>query len=128
MRGMIIGLVGFILMLAPRAEAATYRQEFPYPKAAVYAALVKVLPENGFKIKAQDPVVCRVTASAGISAFSMGENLSIGVSDGGTGKSVLELDGHKKMNAGLLAPSRVMAHFDRIVLAVSRELQASAAH
>ncbi len=59
----------FILLalLATPATAGELRQEFPFPKAAVYEALIVSIPEAGFKVKDQDATIGRVTASSGMS-------------------------------------------------------------
>ena len=36
-----------------RSGAESLRQEFPYPRAKVYAGLLEVLPAAGFKVQAR---------------------------------------------------------------------------
>jgi hypothetical protein len=123
MRTLFIPLILAAATASP-ASAAAFRQEFPYPKAAVYEALVQTLPAEGFKIKDQDAVIARVTASAGMSGFSYGENMSMAVVENGDDKSTLEFDGKLKMGTnGLFAGGKNMKNFNKIVLAVSRRLQ-----
>jgi hypothetical protein len=56
-------------------------QRFPYTYDQVFAGLLKVLPQNGFKVKSQDKDIGRIECSAGASLFSWGENISISVED-----------------------------------------------
>ena len=50
---------------------------FPYNTVTVFDSLVSVIPQAGFKLKTQDKVIGRITASARASLFSWGENLAI---------------------------------------------------
>ncbi len=113
------------MALATPAAAASYRQEFPFPKAAVYQALVETLPAVGYKIRDQDPVIGRVTASVGMSAFSAGERLSFVVVGNGPTDSAIEMDGSKTLNVGVMVGGRIQQDFDKAVLAVSKRLQAA---
>jgi hypothetical protein len=114
------------LIAAPTlAFAAEHRQEFPYPKAEVYRALIETLPTVGFKIKAQDPVIARVTASDGVSWTSMGENLSIAVVTIDQANSAIEFNGATKAREPIFFQGKNQKNFDKVVLAVSRRLQAS---
>jgi hypothetical protein len=63
-------------------------------------------------------------AAAALSAGALLENFSIAVVGQGYDKSVLELAGSKKLQVGFLVGGRIQKQFDKIVLAVSKRLQA----
>lgn len=109
------------LISAP-AHADTIRQEFEQPKAVVYAALIEALPAAGYKIDDQSPTLFRVSVKAPMSAWSFGERISIGISTGPSGGSVLEYTGAPVMSSNVVARGRVVKHFDRIVGAVADRL------
>src|SRR5438552_3914407 len=56
-------------------------QRFPYTYEQVFTGLLKVLPQNGFKMKSQDKNIGRIECSAGVSLFSWGENISISIEE-----------------------------------------------
>lgn len=109
--------------LATQAQASSYRQTFARPAPDVYAALIAVLPMLDYKIKSQNDDLMRLLFSAGMSAFSVGETMTIAVVDEGEKRSALELDGELKMSSNILAKGRVLKHFDRIASAVSAQLK-----
>jgi hypothetical protein len=111
---------------ATTATASEYRQVFKRPASEVYAALLRALPDLGYKVKSQNDELMRVNLSAGMSGFSFGENMTVAVVDDGTDRSSLEVGGELKMSSNILARGRVMKHFNTIVDAVSAQLKASA--
>lgn len=120
-RSLIAGLV--IAAMATPVAASEYRQVFRRPAAEVYAALVRALPGLGYKVKSQNDELMRVNLSSGMSAFSFGESMTVGVVDEGEGRSSIEVDGELKMSSNILAKGRVMKHFNAIVDAVSAQLK-----
>lgn len=120
-RAAALGLL--ISIAAVQAQAADYRQEFPYPKAAVYQAVVGALPGVGFKIRDQDPTLSRITAVSGITLASSGENLSVAVNDAGEGKSVLSITA--TMKRGIQDAGRLQRIADRVIAAASASLRSS---
>jgi hypothetical protein len=56
-------------------------QRFPYSYDQVFSGLLRVLPENGFKVKSDDKDIGRIECSSGMSMLSWGENLSITVEE-----------------------------------------------
>lgn len=105
------------------AEASSYRQIYPRPAGDVYAALVQVMPGLGYKVRSENADLHRLLISAGMSAWSLGETMTIAVVDEGPERSALELDGELKMTSNVLAKGRVMKHFERIAGAVSDALK-----
>ena len=56
-------------------------QRFPYTYDQVFTGLLKVLPQNSFKVKSHDKNIGRIECSSGASLFSWGENISISVEE-----------------------------------------------
>lgn len=56
-------------------------QRFPYTYKQVFEGLLKILPQNGFKVKSQDKDIGRIECSSGASLFWWGENISISVEE-----------------------------------------------
>lgn len=115
-----------LLGVADVARAGDYEQAFPFPQAKVYAALIEALPAVGLKVKAQDAVLSRVTASAGMTAFSWGENLSIAVVPNGENASTLTFDSKRALGTNVVDGGRSLKLFNKVVFEVSRRLQAEA--
>lgn len=114
-----------VLVAASSATAASYEQQFPYPRDIVYAAVAATLPEVGLKVKAEDPTIARLVASAGMALNSMGENVSIAiVANGGSG-STLQWTSNRKMATNVLDGGRGLKLFNKLVLAVSARLRAA---
>lgn len=122
-RAMVVGAAAFVL--ASPARASSYRQVYRRPASDVYAALLRALPGLGYKIKSQNDELMRLVLSAGMSAFSLGETMTVAVVDEGEDRSALEVDGELKMSSNILAKGRVMKHFERIAVAVSEQLKAA---
>ena len=53
-------------------SSGSTQQKFPFPYDAVFDGLVFVIPQAGFRLKSQDKVIGRITASAGASLFFVG--------------------------------------------------------
>lgn len=118
-------LMAVCVMYSSPAAAQSLRQEFPYPKAAVYQALVETIPALGYRIKAQDAVISRVTASAGMSLTSWGQDMSFAVSSASENESVIEYASTRRLGTNVNDFGRGQKIFDKVVLAVSQRLQAS---
>lgn len=116
-------IAAIALAASTPAAASSYRQSYRRPAPEVYAALIAALPGLGYKLKSQNDDLMRVVISAGMSAFSFGETMTVAVVDDGEGRSSLELDGELKMSSNILAKGRVMKHFNTIADAVSAELR-----
>lgn len=56
-------------------------QRFPYGYDQVFSGLLRVLPENNFKVKSHDKDIGRIECSSGMSLLSWGENISISVEE-----------------------------------------------
>lgn len=120
-------LAVFAALIAAPAHASAFRQEFNYPKARVYQVLLEVLPALKLKVNATDAALGRISAKAGMSAFSIGETLSLAVVETSAERCAIEMDGAiGATSVNAFATDRLVKHFDRIVLEVSRRLQAGA--
>jgi hypothetical protein len=60
-------------------NVAETRQSFPFPYDRVFDGLLAISGPAGFTVRSQDRVIGRVTAAAGMSAFSWGEDVAIQV-------------------------------------------------
>jgi hypothetical protein len=103
-------------------DAAT-EQHLPFPYDRVFDALIAALPETGFAVRSQDRVIGRVTASAGMSAFSYGENMSVQVRRIDDQSCVLILQSNLKVAANWGGASKNAKNAERIISAVSARLQ-----
>ena len=56
-------------------------QRFPYTYEQVFEGLLKILPQNRFKVKSRDKDIGRIECSSGAALFSWGENISISVEE-----------------------------------------------
>lgn len=102
-------------------------QNFPFSYDEVYDGLVKVLRQQKFKIKNEDRVIGRVTASAGMSLFSWGENLSLSIQRVDEGNTILSIDSSLKFGGNFTGGHRHRANFDKIIMALSKQLQSAPA-
>lgn len=83
------------------------QQRFPFPYEDVFSGLVAVLPEVGMTVKSQDKVLGRVTASAGMSLFSWGENIAIVVQALDEKATIVGIESSLKFGATWLAPTGI---------------------
>jgi hypothetical protein len=56
-------------------------QRFPYSYDQVFSGLLRILPDNGFKVRSHDEDVGRIECSSGMSLLSWGENISMSVEE-----------------------------------------------
>ena len=104
------------------ASQAT-QQKFPFPYDAVFDGLVKVIPQTGMRIKSHDKVIGRITASAGMSLFSWGENLTIVIERIDEVSALVSIESTLKFGANIAGAHRHQKNFERIVSALSQHLQ-----
>ena len=78
-------------------------QKFPYSYDQVFNGLLRVLPQQGFKIKEQDKNLGRLLVSSGMSLFSFGENIDISVEDVDGYSTRLELHSSLKVQGSRMA-------------------------
>ena len=99
------------------------KQKFPFPYDAVFDGLVSVIPQAGFKLKSKDKVIGRITASAGASLFSWGENLAIIVERIDDRTTVVGIESSLKIGFNLAGAHRHAKNFDKLIAVLSTHLQ-----
>jgi hypothetical protein len=84
---------------------AITQQHFPFTYEQVFNAINAVLPEIGYSIRSQDRLIGRITASAGMSAFSFGENITIQVQKTDDASSTIVVQSNLKVGVNLAGTS-----------------------
>ena len=107
-------------------SSGSTQQKFPFPYDAVFDGLVFVIPQAGFRLKSQDKVIGRITASAGASLFSWGENLAIVVERIDDRTTVVGIESGLKVGVNLAGVHRHAKNFDKLIAVLSTHLQGSA--
>jgi hypothetical protein len=102
------------------------QQKFPFPYDAVFDGLVSVIPQAGFKLKSQDKVIGRITASTGVSLFSWGENLTIVVEKIDDRSTLVGIESGLKVGINLAGVHRHAKNFDKLIAVLSAHLQSRA--
>jgi len=98
-------------------------QKFPFSFEDVYGGLLEVLPKEGFSIKDEDKLIGRITASAGMSMFSWGENLSLSVQKVDEDSCIVGIDSSLKLGGNFTGTHRHQKNFDKIIMSLSKYLQ-----
>lgn len=103
-------------------------QRFPFAYDSVFAGLLSVLPPLGYGVSSSDPVIGRILAAAGSSAFSWGENLAIRVSrvpgeGGGEPQCDVVIQSSLKVGSNWSASAKNSQNAERIIGALSHYLQ-----
>lgn len=104
------------------ASQATH-QKFPFPYEAVFAGLLKVIPETGLTLKDADKLLGRITASTGMSLFSWGENVVIIVEKIDDNTSIVAIESALKLGSNIAGAHRHQKNFNQIISALSKLLQ-----
>ena len=104
------------------ASQAT-QQKFPFSYEAVFNGIIEVIPGVGMSVKTQDKVIGRITASAGMSLFSWGENLTIVVERIDEKTTTIGIESALKVGINLAGNHRHMKNFNKIIEALSQNLQ-----
>ncbi len=99
------------------------QQKFPFSYEAVFDGVVAMIPAIGFKLKSQDRVIGRVTASTGMSLFSYGENLTIVVEKINDGNTLVAIESALKVGINVTGGHRHTKNFNKLIDALSRHLQ-----
>ena len=104
------------------ANQAT-QQKFPFGYETVFDGLVKVIPNVGMKLKSQDKVIGRLTASTGMSLFSYGENMTIVVEKIDEKSTTISIESALKVGINLAGAHRHSKNFNKLIEALSQHLQ-----
>ncbi len=99
------------------------QQKLPFPYDDVFDAVVAVIPTIGFKLKSQDRVIGRITASTGMSLFSWGENLTIVVEKVEDRSTLVAIGSALKVSINVTGRHRHAKNFNRLIEALSSHLQ-----
>jgi hypothetical protein len=102
------------------------KQFFPYAYDRVFDGLAAILGPAGFPIKSQDRVIGRITASAGMSGFSWGENVTIQIERRGEAVTDLLIQSNLKVGFNVTATGKNAQNAERIIGALSNYLQGGA--
>lgn len=103
------------------------QQKFPFSYNEVFDGLMKLLPELGFEVKSHDKVIGRINTSAGMSMFSWGENIDLSVEKIDDTNTLVAIGSALKLGVNLAGSHRHQKNFEKIIMGLSRELQARAA-
>lgn len=98
-------------------------QRFPFSAEVVFAQLQSVLPQLGFKVREVDTLLCRITASTGVSLMSWGENLALAVNAQEENTCVLRIDSGVKIGMNFTGSHRNSKNIDTVIGGLSRALQ-----
>lgn len=101
----------------------TTEQKFNVPKDVVLEALKVVLPAIGIHPAKIDMYIGRIEASAGLSAFSWGEKISISVDEIDPGSSVVKIESSLKVAVNIPGNHRHSKNFNNIIFSLSEYLQ-----
>ncbi len=96
------------------------QQKFPFPYDDVFDGVVATIPDSGFRLKSQDRLIGRVTASTGTSFFSRGENVTIIVEKIDKGSTVVGIESALKVGMNVAGAK----NFDRLIESLSSYLWA----
>lgn len=99
------------------------QQKFPFDYNDVYDSLIEVIPEIGMKLKGQDRVIGRVTATTGWSLFSYGEILSIIIERIDSSATLVSIESALKVGVNLAGSHRHQKNFNNIIAALSQNLK-----
>lgn len=97
-------------------------QRFPVSADDAWSALVRVAGQLG-KVKESDRFLKRMTIGTGMSAFSWGENVTVQVQDAGPGACDVFVSSGLKLGVNVAGAGRNNKNVDKVVAALSRELQ-----
>jgi hypothetical protein len=104
-------------------NVAETRQAFPFGYDQVFEGLLAVLGPAGFNVKSRDQVIGRITASAGMSAFSWGEDVVIQVQRSSETSTTISVQSNLKVGFNLTATGKNAQNAERIIGALSHYLQ-----
>lgn len=99
------------------------QQKFPFTYDEVFNGIIAVMPSIGFKLQSQDQTLGRITASAGMSLFSWGENLTLIVEKVDTKITNVGIESALKMGMNFAGAHRHTKNFNKIIGALSAYLQ-----
>jgi hypothetical protein len=99
------------------------QQKFPYAYNDVYKALLEAIPECKMEVKSSDKKIGRITASAGISLLSWGENIAIVVEKISAKSTLVAIESSLKAGFNYVGSHRHQQNFEKIIMKTSEILQ-----
>lgn len=102
------------------------QQKFSFNYDAVFDGLLKAIPQAGMSVKSHDKLIGRITASAGMSMFSWGENLSIIVEKIDDISTIVGIESALKVGYNISGAHRHQKNLNKIIAALSQTLQRKA--
>lgn len=100
------------------------QQRFPYGYDSVFAGLISVVHANPkFSLKSQDPVIGRIVVSAGMTAFSWGEKVSIAVERVDEASTMVTIASALKVGVNLFGAQQNSANLEGLIQQLSSYLQ-----
>jgi hypothetical protein len=104
-------------------SVAETRQILPYPYESVFDGLIAVLGPAGFLVKHHDRTLGHISAAAGMSAFSWGENVVLQVLRREDATTELMVQSSLKVRFNLTATGRNAQNAERILATLSHYLR-----
>jgi hypothetical protein len=103
--------------------------DFPYPRDQVFDALVKAIPTvKGMKVDKHDRMAGFISAKAGVSLMSWGENVPISLTETSPGQTRVSITSTPKtglLGGGAFDLGKNRRNIEKILLSVSELLQKS---
>jgi hypothetical protein len=101
----------------------TTQQKLPFRYDAVFDGLVKVLTATGMIVTTKNKVIGRINATAGMSLFSRGKNLTLVVEKIDESNAVVGIESSLKPGVNLNGAHRHQKNFNKIIHELSQLLQ-----
>lgn len=98
-------------------------QKLPFSYETVFDGLLRAIPNAGMSVKSKDKLIGRITASAGMSLFSWGENLTITVEKIDENTTVIGIESALKVGINIAGTHRHQQNFEKIISILSQNLQ-----
>ena len=99
---------------------------FSFQPRTSFDAVVTVIPALGMKLRSQDRLIGRVTATTGMSLFSYGENITVAVQALDPASSSVTVASDLKVGLNIGGTQRHSRNFNNVIDAVSGRLQGRA--
>jgi hypothetical protein len=102
------------------------QQKVPFPFDRTFDCLTHAISAAGLSVKSADKILGRITASAGMSLFSWGENLTFIVEKIDGESTLIFIESSLKFGANIAGAHRHQKNFNQVMAALSLELQKAA--
>ncbi len=104
-------------------NTAETTQSFPFGYEKVFDGLIAVLGPAGFQVTSSDRVIGRILATAGMSSFSWGENITLRVERESDSSTRVVVQSNLKVGFNLTGSGKNAQNAERIIGALSHFLQ-----